>query len=245
MNEQIEPESSTENGLVSVIMIFLNAERFIEEAIESVLSQTYDRWELLLVDDGSTDRSTAIARRYAAELPDRIRYLDHTGHQNRGMSASRNMGIAHAGGEYIAFLDADDVYLPQKLEKQIEILEHYPEAGLVYGATQYWFSWTGSAADARKDRLRPLGVPPGSLVDPPHLFRLFLENKARTPCTCAVLIRRSVIKDAGGFEERFSGMYEDQVFFYKLSLIASAFVADGCWDRYRQHADSEVYACCR
>src|SRR5918999_1055965 len=108
--------------LVSVIMIFLNAEKFIEEAIESVFAQTYDSWELLLVDDGSTDDSTDIALRYAQQNPERVRYLEHDSHLNRGMSASRNLGITHAIGEYIAFLDADDVWLPHKLEQQVAIL---------------------------------------------------------------------------------------------------------------------------
>src|ERR687889_2435319 len=91
--------------LVSSIIIFLNRERFIQEAIESVFAQTYDNWELLLVDDGSTDGSTQIALRYAERYPEKVRYLEHPGHQNSGMSASRNLGIRYAKGEYIAFLD--------------------------------------------------------------------------------------------------------------------------------------------
>src|SRR5216684_3354263 len=98
--------------LTSVIMIFLNAEKFIQEAIESVFAQGYDSWELLLVDDGSTDSSTVLALRYAEQYPVKVRYIEHEGHQNRGMSASRNLGIRHAQGEYLAFLDADDVWLP-------------------------------------------------------------------------------------------------------------------------------------
>src|SRR5215211_5603498 len=90
---------------VSAIIIFLNAEKFIEEAIESVFGQTYDDWELLLVDDGSTDYSTQIALRYAEHYPEKVRYLEHPGHENRGMSAARNLGLSHARGEYVAFLD--------------------------------------------------------------------------------------------------------------------------------------------
>ena len=67
-----------------------------------------------MVDNGSTDRSTDIALQYAAHYPGRVRYLEHAGHQNRGMSASRNLGIKNAAGAYIALLDADDVWLPQK-----------------------------------------------------------------------------------------------------------------------------------
>ncbi|MBA2459323.1 MAG: glycosyltransferase family 2 protein, partial [Gemmatimonadales bacterium] len=223
---------------VSVITIFLNGERFIQEAIDSILAQTYDDWELLLVDDGSTDASTSIALRYAEQHPGRIGYLQHPGHRNHGMSTSRNLGVKHARGEYVAFLDADDVWLPQKLERQTAILESEPAAAMVYGATQHWHSWTGRAEDLHRDRNRRLGVPPNTLVPPPTLVRLFLGREAWTPATCGVLIRRAAIDQAGGFEDRFRGMFEDQAFFYKLCLIAPVFVEAGCWDRYRQHPDS-------
>ena len=140
--------------LVSVIMIFLNAERFITSAIESVLAQTYAAWELVLVDDGSTDGSSAIARRFAQLQPARIRLVEHEGHANRGMSASRNLGLRQARGAYIALLDADDVYLPAKLERQVAILQAQPEAAMVYGATLHWFSWTA------QPRRGPRGFPP-------------------------------------------------------------------------------------
>src|SRR5206468_2884667 len=78
---------------VSVVVIFLNAERFLDEAIQSVMGQTYPHWELLLVDDGSTDGSSAIARGYTERQPNRVRYLEHPGHRNAGMSASRNLGL--------------------------------------------------------------------------------------------------------------------------------------------------------
>src|SRR5262245_22187425 len=107
---------------VSAIMIFLNAAQFLQEAIWSVFAQTYDDWELLLVDDGSTDGGTDIALRYAHRYPQRVCYLEHPGHQNRGMSASRNLGIRNAKGDYIAFVDADDVWLPSKLAQQVAVL---------------------------------------------------------------------------------------------------------------------------
>src|SRR5215203_3938514 len=137
----------TSKLLVSSVMIFLNAEKFIEEAIESVFAQTYDNWELLLVDDGSSDDSSQIALRYAERYPERVRYLEHPGHQNRGMSASRNLGVSQAKGEYIALLDADDVWLPRTLEQQAIILDSHPEAGMVYGSAQYWYGWTGDPED--------------------------------------------------------------------------------------------------
>lgn len=228
------------NPLVSVITIFFNAEKFFEATIESILAQTYSGWELLLVDDGSTDTSTEIACQYARRYPDRIHYLEHETHQNCGMSASRNLGFSHAQGEYIALLDADDIWLPQKLERQVAILEAHPEAGMVYGTTWMWYGWTGAPEDARKDRGRILGVPIDTLVQPPTLLTLFLQGKAETPGTCSLLMRRAAVAAVNGFENAFRNIYEDQVFLYKMCLKTPVFVESGCWDRYRQHAGS----CC-
>src|SRR5689334_20378787 len=137
-------ENSRMNPVVSVIMIFLNGERFLLEAVRSVLQQTYQSWEILLVDDGSTDASTEIARRFALDSPERIRYLEHAQHANRGMSASRNLGMRYARGAYLAFLDADDIWLPAKLEKQVAILEAHPEAAMAYGPLYFWSEWPGN-----------------------------------------------------------------------------------------------------
>jgi glycosyltransferase involved in cell wall biosynthesis len=226
------------NPLVTVITIFFNGEKFIEEAIESVFFQTYENWELLLVDDGSIDRSTEIAFRYAQQYPAKVRYLEHEAHQNRGMSATRNLGIRHAKGKYIALLDADDVWLPHKLEQQVAIMESQPEAAMVYGATQWWYSWTGNPEDIQRDFVRQLDVQLNSLIEPPILLNLLLQRKATSPCTCSILMRREAIEDIGGFEESFRGMYEDQAFYAKLFLRAPVFVASSCWDKYRRHPDS-------
>jgi glycosyltransferase involved in cell wall biosynthesis len=230
--------------MVSVIMIFLNAERFIEEAIESVLAQSYDHWELLLVDDGSSDTGTEIARRYVTQHPGRIRYLQHPGHENRGMSAARNLGIAHARGEYVAFLDADDVWLSCKLEHQVALIEAHPEAGLLCGASQYWYGWTGRAADARRDRIVPVGAPQDTLHRPPALLTLLHPlGRGAAPCVSSLLLRRRVIVAVNGFEESFRGiyqLYEDQAFLTKVYLETPVFVSGRCHDRYRQHDASCV-----
>jgi glycosyltransferase involved in cell wall biosynthesis len=227
---------------VSVITIFLDAERFVEEAIESVFAQSYPDWELLLVDDGSTDRSTAIGRSYAAAYPERVRYFEHPEHANRGMSASRNLGLRHARGELVAFLDADDLFLPEKLERQVALLDAHRQAAMVYGASLHWHSWTGRLIDRLRDRKRNLGVAADTLVPPPRLVSHYLGRTAHTPGTCAVLVRRAAAEAIGGFEERFTGMFEDQAFFYKIALAYPVFVESGSWDRYRQtpHSHSRV-----
>src|SRR5437667_3882652 len=108
--------------LVSVIMNFLDGEQFLDEAIRSVFAQTYENWELLLVNDGSGPAATEIAQRWASENPARVRYLQHSNGENRGMSASRNLGITQARGQLVSLLDADDIYAPAKTAEQVDIL---------------------------------------------------------------------------------------------------------------------------
>jgi glycosyltransferase involved in cell wall biosynthesis len=226
--------------LISVVIIFLNAERYIEEAIESVFAQTYSNWELLLVDDGSTDNSSEIARKYAERNPGTVRYLEHPGRQNRGMSSSRNLGVRHARGQLIALLDADDIWLTHKLADQVALLEAHPEAMMVYDATIMWYGWTGDHRDEQRDLLRRLGVPANTLVKSPDLIPLFLNDDAWTPGTCSVMFRREAFDAVGGFEETFRGMYEDQAFFFKICLDFPVYVAGGFSSKYRQHHTS----CC-
>jgi glycosyltransferase involved in cell wall biosynthesis len=221
---------------VSVVIIFLNAENFIQDAIDSVLAQTYIRWELLLVDDGSSDASTAIARRYAAQYPEQVRCLEHADHQNRGKSDSRNLGIQNATGKYIAFLDADDVWLANILEDEVAILEAHPEAAMVYGPIQWWYSWTGKPEDLGRDYVEELGVPPNTVIPPPRLLTVFLQDRAAVPSD--ILVRREIIERVGGFEQAFKVLYEDQVFYAKVCLAAPVYASDQCWYHYRQHPDS-------
>jgi glycosyltransferase involved in cell wall biosynthesis len=224
---------------VSIVTPFLDAGRFIEESIESVLAQTYRQWELLLVDDGSTDASTAIALRYAAAHPEKIKYLSHDGRQNRGASASRNLGIRHAAGEYIAFLDADDVYLPRKLEAQVPLLDAHPNVGMVYAATEYWSSWSGRPEDAARDwTWRNYGAEPNTVVQPPLMLTTFLRRRSTVPCMGSVLARRAAIEQVGGWEESFRHFCTDQVFHAKICLAFPIVISDACWDRYRQHENS-------
>ncbi len=226
--------------LVSVIINFFNEEMFIEEAIQSVFNQTYQNWELLLVDDGSTDKSTGIAQRYAQQYPNKIRYLEHQGHQNRGSSAARNLGADYARGEYIAFLDADDVWLENNLELYLNIFNAYPQAGFVYGNTQKWYSWSNNTEAQEEDYLYELGIDTEILVNPPTLFSLLVEQKISAPCTCSLMIPRKILEEIGGWEDCFKGMYDDQALYAKIFLKYPTFVTGAWGARYRKHSDSCV-----
>ena len=223
---------------VSVIIIFLNEERFLPEAIESVFGQTYTNWELLLIDDGSSDGSVGIARQYARQHANRVRYLDHEGHRNRGMSASRNFGIQHARGKYIALGDADDVWLPLKLECHVGVLESEPEVTMVYGPMEFWFSWTGNAEDRERDFVPQLRTAENALLQPPELLTLSL--KVGAPAVVGSLVRRDVFERRGGFEASFPGLFEDQAFLTKVFVHEPVFASSECVYRYRMHPHSCV-----
>jgi glycosyltransferase involved in cell wall biosynthesis len=230
--------------LISAIIIFFNEERFLEEAIESVFAQTYDIWELLLVDDGSTDKSTEIACRYAGKYPKKVSYLEHDGHENRGMSASRNLGVRKAKGKYICYLDGDDVWLPNMLEKQVAILESQPQAVMVSAPLQLWHSWTGKPEDMHRDTLYGLeaGVmhPYGdTLVRLPKPLNLFLRDERFIPSS--VLVRSDVIKSVGGYEDVFRDGFSDAVVFVKICLSSMVFVSNECLYKYRKHSESYTY----
>jgi glycosyltransferase involved in cell wall biosynthesis len=226
---------------VSVIIAFLNTERFLAEAIESVFNQTYPDWELLLVDDGSTDGASRLARAAAERCPEQVHYLEHPGHQNRGVCAARNLGLRAAQGQYIALLDADDVWLPHKLDQQVKILETHPEVGMVFGRAEYWASWQADAASA-SDYAPDYGLPAGSTVVCPHMVtHAHPLGAGSAPCPSDLLLRCQLVASVGGFEESFHGiyqLYEDQAFLSKIYLRANIFVSGECWTRYRLHPDS-------
>ena len=227
--------------LVTAIAIFLNEEEFLPEAIESVIAQTYDNWELLLVDDGSTDKSCAIAQQYADRYPDKIRYLQHPNGENRGMSASRNLGIARAKGKYISHLDGDDVWVASKLEEQVAILESHPTAAMVYGPLRRWYTWNNNPQDIVREDFFGFGIDgvhpyADSLVAPPKILQLFLEDEFFIPG--GILIEKAAVEAVGCGEEDFRGMYEDTVVLVKICLNYPVYVSSQSWYKYRMHPES-------
>jgi glycosyltransferase involved in cell wall biosynthesis len=143
---------SQAGSLVSVVIPAYNAERFLARAMRSALAQTYSHLELIVVDDGSTDGTAGIIRAF----PDpRVRHLSQP---NRGQGAARNLGIRASTGRYVTFLDADDVYLPQKVERQVEFLTTHPECEIVFCEALHFYSERPHRLFVRKSRPDPLDV---------------------------------------------------------------------------------------
>ncbi len=228
--------------MVSAVIIFCNEIEFLAEAVDSVYAQTMTDWELLLVDDGSTDGSSQLAAQLAAERPGQVRHLHHPDGRTRGMSASRNLGVRAATGRYIAYLDGDDRWLPEKLERQLALLGEHPEAGIVYGPLRRWYSWTGRPAERERDDLYGIHgdgytLQPGSLFEPPELVALLVRHKDLVPS--GAMFERALFLDVGGAEDEFTDNYEDAVVFVKMGLRAAAYCGDDSWYLYRQYPRPE------
>jgi len=225
---------------VSVSMIFHDPGAFFDEAIRSVLDQTHAAWELLLVDDGCTDGSDAVARRYAEAHPDRIRYLHHPGRANRGTGPTRNLGITEASGRYFTELDADDVWLPGFLEKHVGMLEADPSLDMAFSPVQRWYSWSGDPEDEARDwvaRPWPLGH---DIIEPPGLLPVMLESSPQGGVPKGLVMRREAVAAVGGYPSEFRDMYEDQALLAKLALSSRTRIGDTWLYRYRRHPQSMV-----
>ena len=228
--------------LVSVIIPFLNEERFLSEAIESVIHQTYPEWEMILVDDGSSDKSSDIAKAYACKNADKINYAEHEGHANKGLSASRNLGIYRAKGDFIAFLDADDVWLPEKLQLQVALMIANPQAAMLCEASEYWYyNWHDKS---KKNVVKQVGKERDKLFMPPQLAQvLYPLSNSQAPTPSGIIVKRAIAIKHGGFEVNFTGkyqMYEDQPFLHKIYLNEAVYISSLCNHKYRQREDSLV-----
>ncbi len=221
--------TNTAGPLVSVVTCFYNPPTaYFREAIESVRAQTHRRWELFLVDSGTTDGSDAVAREYAATY-DNIHFLRAPESVHSGPAASRNFGMRHASGELIAFIDADDFWLPDKLEQQVEAMQSHPESALIYGGILRWHD--GAGEDQVEEHATELEVFP-----PRALIRRWLRNES-IPGMSALMVRRSSAEAVGGFEQTLRWA-EDQTISYKIALKHACLLLPGWKVKYRQHSQS-------
>jgi len=180
------PKHTNASELVSAIMPAYNAERFINQAIQSVLSQTYADWELIVVDDGSTDGTAAIVSRFTDP---RIRCIHQ---ENQGLAGARNTGIRAAQGTYLAFIDSDDEWLPTFLERCLARLQ--PDAHLAAVHTLNYH------IDQNGVRLPQIG---DGTVPPKALHARLLEGGFFPPCT--VVVRTQVVLEVGLFDTDLQG----------------------------------------
>ena len=120
--------------MVSVVVAAYNYGHFIGQALDSLAAQTYENWECIVIDDGSTDNTSEVIRAYA-QKDARVRYLHQV---NSRQAAARNNGVRNSTGKYLQFLDADDLIEPRKLEQQVEFMERNPDVDIVYSDTRFF-----------------------------------------------------------------------------------------------------------
>jgi glycosyltransferase involved in cell wall biosynthesis len=207
---------------VSVIMPAYNVERYLNEAIDSVLAQTYTDFELVIVDDGSTDGSRAMAERYRARHPDRVVVVSQ---ENRGLAGARNAALRVASGQVFALLDSDDGWAPTFLEAQMRLLDAHDEVAIVTGNA---FN-RGGAEDGRPARPVP---------DPRPAPDLVTILRDETAVFIMSLFRREVVDRVGGFDEQFR-TNEDYDFWIRAAFAGFTFLRNPePLGFYRRHANS-------
>lgn len=220
------------NPLISVIMPAHNADRFIGEAIDSVLKQTYPYWELIIIDDDSTDKTAELIQRYPDQ---RIRYSKQA---RLGSPAKvRNVGLKMAQGQYIAFMDADDAYFENALETLVTILEAHPEKTAVYG-----FAWTMTETGTPLPEHHLLQEKPDGTLALPDEYRHTWGRILTGHFSCllpGLMIRKSTRERVGLFNEALFGP-EDYEFYVRLfidNLENVACIPQYIY-RYRHYGDS-------
>jgi glycosyltransferase involved in cell wall biosynthesis len=199
-----------------------NVERYIAEAIDSVLAQTYTDWELVIVNDGSTDGTLAIVERYRDRFPDRIVLIAH---ENRGLAGARNSALAAARGEFLALLDSDDAWWPTFLEAQLAILRARPGIAVVTG---------NAIARGGRDDGRPARPSPDPRPDP-GLIDILTDE---TAVFIMSVFRRTVVETIGGYDEQFR-TNEDYDFWIRTAAAGFRFARNSTpLAFYRRHAAS-------
>lgn len=211
---------------ISVVVPLYNKERAVVDTIHSVLNQTIVPYELIIVDDGSTDNSLNVIRKRISELEnERIRVIHK---ENGGVSSARNRGIKEAKGEYIALLDGDDLWNPTFLEEQVKLIHNFPKAAM-------WGVNTAFVKNGKCWKWQQ-GMGDG--------FRGYVENYFGTKhndlfCSSSVVIRKEVFEKVGYFDERISAS-EDLDMWYRIILKYPVVFYDKVLVYYNQDAENRV-----
>lgn len=209
---------------VSIILCFYNEEKYLREAIDSVLAQTYTNFELVIVNDGSTDGSESIVKSYG---DDRIVYVTYEG--NKRLAYARNRGLEKATGEYVGFFDGDDILLPDKIEKEVRFLNEHPEILLVSGGYRMM--------DAKGNIQQDIVFPKYHTNQEIRGFMLFGNCIA---CAGAALFRKSVIYKYNLSLDETNKASEDYQFWISMLNCGQFANIDECFFNYRVNHGSKA-----
>ena len=220
----------------SIITPLYNSEHFITDAIESVMKQSFPNWEMIIVDDGSTDNSLAVAEQFANK-DKRIKVAQHENGQNKGVSATRNLGIRHSSYQWLAMLDADDRWLPDKLEKDAAIITNN-KCALVYSKAEVIdvqgaiINSKESKTEIKLNRTPVFGHGP-ALIDS---FPMAVKEKWGVPTSTVVFFKDAATKY--GFFNETTGDVEDFLLWYQLAEQGNVYFFNKVSAQYRIHISS-------
>ncbi|HSA05956.1 MAG TPA: glycosyltransferase [Candidatus Gastranaerophilales bacterium] len=192
--------------MISIIIPAYNAENYIKNAINSVLNQTYQNFEIIIINDGSTDNTENVIKQFDDT---RIKYFYQ---ENQGVSSARNKGIELSQGEYIAFLDADDLWLPEKLQLQLDFLKKNPEISLVYSNLELIEESTGIKFIKTYDNFK----------NQKTLIKTLVLTPFNSPIPCSILLKKDVLLKAGLFDSNLS-FGEDLELCIRIALISNLY----------------------
>lgn len=204
--------------LVSVIIPAYKAANYIEETIHSVLQQTHQNLELIVVDDGSPDHQDDLIWPFV-EADKRVQYVQQ---QNSGVSVARNNGFSYSKGEFIAFLDADDVWLPENLEKKLALFAEDKELGLVHSDLAVIDSQSNLTGETKCGKA-------GYILED-----LLAWNGTCVPTPSSILVKREVVEKVGGFDPQLSNAADQEFFFRVANAYKIGRVPEVTW-HYRVH----------
>jgi glycosyltransferase involved in cell wall biosynthesis len=190
-------EHKIEDPKISIIIATYNSARFLPEAIDSVLCQTYKQFEIIIINDGSTDNTLQVLEPY---LP----YITLINQENKGPGVARNSVMHMAKGKYLVFLDADDLLLPDKLKAQLEYLEKYPQVDVVY--SNGYYSTLLPDGIIEKQLFTDIGYLRKDLGTPPESIKILAIQNAFP--IHAAMVRKAAILDIGGFDKRLPALMD-------------------------------------
>ena len=205
------------NDLVSIVIPAYNAERYISETIQSVVKQSYLNWELIVIDDGSTDDTGEQVKAFLNDP--RISYHFK---RNEGVSVARNTGFGMSKGSFLAYLDADDIWKPDRLQKILEKFKEDPELGLVHTYVQEIDSQSNLMDRVHKGK-------EGFILE-----SLLLWNGCNIPAPSSILVKRAVVEQVGGFSPELSTA-ADQEFFFRVAASFKVGMVKEILGLYRMH----------
>lgn len=208
---------------VDVIIPAYNGARYLPYALDSVIAQTFGDWKIVLVDDGSTDNTAEVVAPYAARLGERLAYIRQA---NAGVSAARNRAIRASDAEFIALLDADDVWRPERLAETVRAFREHPEAGIVYSGL------TLMDAEGREGQTYT-GTKANETA---KVAPLIYSREIHLPCV-TVSVRRRCVEEAGLFDESMRAT-EDRDLWFRVALKYDAVFVPKSLAYYRVTADS-------